>query len=384
MSSRPERWFSISLAADTSTAKVYIYDLIDPWWGVSAQDFANELNALDVPTIELHINSPGGDAWDGIAIRNAVRQHKAHVVTVVDGLAASAASFIALAGDEVVMATGSQMMIHDAAAFTFGNEQALRETADILSQLSDGVAGMYAEKAGGTTGEWRDVMRVETWYSAQEAVDAGLADRVDIAPAADDKVTNAFDLSVFTHAGRSDAPPPTYPGRARVHTPPAEPVDHHPSTQGDGNMPNIPTGGLSERLGVSAEASEETILAALDEALTERAEPKLPEGTVAISQSVLTDLQNKAVRGDEAREQQMTEQRENAINLALSEGRIKAVDAEEWRGALTDNFDRSVKILNSLAKGTVPVAENGHGGDAESEPDPNAIRTSAAYQNWSM
>ena len=206
-------WYRITAkaeAGDRSKAKVYIYDAIGGWFGVAASQFVRDLNALDVAEIELHVNSPGGSAFDGLAIMNALKQHNATVTTFVDGLAASAASLVALGGDRIVMTTGSQMMIHDASTLAYGNAKEMRTAADTLDQVSAGMADVYAKRAGGTSDEWRAVMKAETWYGAAEAVTAGLADAVDEDTPA---VNAAFDLTIFAHAGRDAAPAPTFPGR---------------------------------------------------------------------------------------------------------------------------------------------------------------------------
>lgn len=193
------------------TASLRLYDPIDSWggeWGVSAKEFAAALDAVkSAEEIRLHINSPGGEVFEGITIANQLRQNPAKVVAVVDGLAASAASFIACAADETVMAPNSQLMIHDAWGLCVGNAKDMRDHADLLDHLSANVADMYAQKAGGSVDTWRAAMLAETWYSAQEAVDAGLADSVLGADAATEGA--AFDLSVFRFQGRDNAPDPT-------------------------------------------------------------------------------------------------------------------------------------------------------------------------------
>lgn len=188
-----------------SSADVYVYDEIG-YWGTSAKDFAAQLVDLDVDLIRLHINSPGGNAWDGVAIMNALRRHRARVEVTVDGLAASAASLIAMAGDHIVMSRSATLMIHDAAGLTVGTATAMRETADILDKLSDSYADTYAKRGGGTRDEWRTRMRAETWYSAEEAVQAGLADEWD--GARDSAAVASFDLSRFRFQGRAEAPAP--------------------------------------------------------------------------------------------------------------------------------------------------------------------------------
>lgn len=203
----PSQAPSYRLEAAGRTGRIHVYGLIGGWFGdVLASSLVPEIRELDVDTIELYLNSPGGDAYDGIAIRNALRQHSARVEVHVDGIAASAASVIATAGDEVIMGPGTELMIHDAWNVVAGDAAALRAEADNLDRLSDNVAALYAEKAGGTAADWRSLMVAETWYTAEEAVEAGLADRVD--GAAQDRIHKPFDLSAFAHAGRAAAPAP--------------------------------------------------------------------------------------------------------------------------------------------------------------------------------
>lgn len=195
------------------TATLRIYDPIDSWggdWGVSAKEVAAALDQLpaDLTGIRLHINSPGGEVYEGIAIMNMLRRHKAKVTAVVDGIAASAASFIACSADETVMAPNSQLMIHDAWGICIGNAETMRETGDLLDKISNNIADVYARKAGGEVEAWRTLMLEETWYDAAEAVAAGLADQVEEKAADSEKPKASFDLSVFQYAGRDDAPPP--------------------------------------------------------------------------------------------------------------------------------------------------------------------------------
>ena len=192
-----------------------LYDPIDSYgeyWGVSAKEFAIALAALpaDTSEIRLHINSPGGEVFEAVAILNQLRQHRARVVAIVDGIAASAASFLAVGADETIMAPNSTLMIHDAWGICIGNAADMRELGDLLDKLSDNIASIYAAKAGGSLADWRGVMLAETWFTADEAVAAGLADSVD-GQDAEAKVENAFDLSQFRYAGRNEAPPPVIP-----------------------------------------------------------------------------------------------------------------------------------------------------------------------------
>lgn len=213
-------------------ATIRLYDPIDSWgeyWGVSAKEFAQVLDALpaDVTEIRLHINSPGGEVFDAIALLNALRAHDARVVAIVDGIAASAASVVAVGADELVMAPNSELMIHDAWGLCVGNAADMASMGDLLDHISNNIASIYAAKAGGTTTDWRAAMERESWFSADEAVAAGLADRVG-GSGDQSGAKNRFDLSIFTYAGRSSAPAP------QITDSPEEPPQTDPPARTDG------------------------------------------------------------------------------------------------------------------------------------------------------
>lgn len=167
-----------------SKATVRMYQDIDDFggdWGVSATEFAAEIEALPdtVDTIELRINSRGGMVFDAVTIVNVLRAHPARTVAVVEGLAASAASFIAASADETVMMPNTRMMLHAAWGVAIGNAGDMRATADLLDALTQDIAEIYAAKTGDEVSAWLDRLAEDRWYSAQEAVEAGLADRVE-------------------------------------------------------------------------------------------------------------------------------------------------------------------------------------------------------------
>ena len=174
-------WFRISNAAtdddEPTVAEVYLYDEIG-FFGTPASAFIDQIRDLDVDRIDLHLASSGGDVFDGIAIYNALRTHDAEIRTVVDSMAASIASVIAQAGDERVMVTHSQMMIHDAWGIAVGSAEDMRQYAETLEKQSDIIAGVYADRSGRTTKYYRDLMHAETWMTHDEAVTHGLADTV--------------------------------------------------------------------------------------------------------------------------------------------------------------------------------------------------------------
>lgn len=222
-----------STSTADGVATMRIYEPIDSWgglWGISALEFLEALDQVgDVEEIRLHINSPGGEVWEALAILNNLRQHDARVVAVVDGIAASAASFIACAADETLMAPNSQLMIHDAWGLCVGNAADMHSTGDVLDKVSDNIAAIYADRSGGSVEEWRATMRDEGWYLAQEAVDAGLADKI-VGEESKDDPADAFDLKGLglKYAGRAKAPVPTPPAKAA-------PADTAPAEESDGD-----------------------------------------------------------------------------------------------------------------------------------------------------
>lgn len=187
-------WYSIQNAT-ADTARIDLYDEIS-FFGITASDFIAELRGVTARTIDLHVNSPGGDVFDGMAIKNALIQHPAAVHVMVDGIAASIASVIATAGDRVEMARGALMMIHEPFAMVIGDSRDMRKMADALDKMRASIADAYVDKAGGSQDEWFARMEAETWFTADEAVAVGLADAVTKNAA----VKNVFDLSVFRNA----------------------------------------------------------------------------------------------------------------------------------------------------------------------------------------
>lgn len=172
-----------------NTADVFILGEITSWaWEEygehSAVTFKNALDELgDVDVINLHINSPGGSVFEGVAIHNMLKQHKAHVVVHVDALAASIASVIAMAGDEIRMPSNSMLMIHNAWTWASGNANDLRKAADDIERINESVVQSYLNKAGDQLD--KDTLKAlldnETWLSAEEAFNYGLATHVDSA-----------------------------------------------------------------------------------------------------------------------------------------------------------------------------------------------------------
>ena len=198
-------WFRIVKAKKGETAtKVYIYDEIG-FWGTNAKDFAAWVDEIDTEEIHLHINSPGGSVFDGLAIYNTLKNHDAKVTGIVDGMAASAASFILQAADTRQMSRSAQVMIHDAKAFAGGNAKQMRQAADLLDRVSNSIADIYALRSDVKTAEeFRSVMQAgDQWYNGNEAIDEGLVDEVTDNPEEDDvpdeakNVWNAEEIEAF-------------------------------------------------------------------------------------------------------------------------------------------------------------------------------------------
>lgn len=189
---KPE-WYKIEALAD-DTADVIIYDVIG-WPYNDSSDLVRALAAMQDKKITVRINSPGGDVFDAVSIFNALQSHKSKVTTRIEGLAASAASFLALAGKEVQAYPNTMMMIHDPWVCIAGNQYELRDTADILEKLAGQMVDIYAGNSNVGKKDVREMMKAETWLTAKEAKDKGFIDTI-----VDGKSAKAqFDLSMFAH-----------------------------------------------------------------------------------------------------------------------------------------------------------------------------------------
>jgi len=167
-------------AAADGVTEILLYDEIG-FWGVTAKQFVQQLSAISTPSITVRINSPGGDVFDGLAIYDALEAHAATIETVVEGLAASAASFIALAADKVTMAENALMMIHQAWGFAIGNKADMLDMATTLEKIDGQLAAIYAGQTGKTQAEMLALMAGAsdgTWFTADEAKTIGLVDEI--------------------------------------------------------------------------------------------------------------------------------------------------------------------------------------------------------------
>ena len=187
------------------TASIYVYDVISADWGVSALSVIDAINqAGDAKTLNIHINSPGGDVFEGRAIMSAISAFRGKTVAKIDSLCASAATSIALACDEVEMADGAAFMIHNAHGMAYGDKAALRHTADVMEKIEGSIVNDYTSKTGKSAEEIRAMMDAETWMTANEAKDFGFIDRV----TSKSDVKNTWNLSAYANAPKPDPAPP--------------------------------------------------------------------------------------------------------------------------------------------------------------------------------
>ena len=180
--------------------EILVYDVIDPWYGVSAKGFSDAIANIGTTPLTVRLNSPGGDVFEGRAIASMIRALPGPTCCVIDGLAASAASTIAVAANTLEMAVGSFLMVHQSWVLTMDNATGLRSMADLLDKIDQSIAADYAAKCGCTQAEAIAWMQAETWFTAEEALACKLCDAID--SAAEEAAEGAsemhnFNLSAF-------------------------------------------------------------------------------------------------------------------------------------------------------------------------------------------
>ena len=218
-------WYTIR--ARTSGTEVLIYDEIGAY-GVSAKGFLAELGALpDDAAIDLRLNSPGGSVFDAVAIYNALKRHAGDITVWIDGIAASAASYIAMAGNTIVMPENSFLMIHDPSGLVMGTAEDMRSTAEALDKVKGSLIQGYASKSGKGDEEIAALMAAETWLDAKDALDLGFIERI----AEPVKLAASFDVARFRNA-----PPEVVEAASE----PVEPVAAEPKTEGVEDANTLP------------------------------------------------------------------------------------------------------------------------------------------------
>ncbi len=189
-------WYRIENKNDSTVADVYIYDEIS-WLGVDPENFVKDIAEIRSETIRVHLNTPGGYVFDGVAIYNALKNHKAKIETHIDGLAASIGSVIAMAGETIYMAENAFLMIHDPFVIAIGNADDLRKTAGLLDKIKGTLVATYAKRTGNDSETIEQWMKEETWFTAKEAKENGFVDHITDEA---EEIENQYDLSVFNHA----------------------------------------------------------------------------------------------------------------------------------------------------------------------------------------
>lgn len=187
-------------------ATIYLYDVIvsdDFFGGVSALNFVKELNSIKAPVINLRINSPGGDVFGARAMETAIREHTSQIIAHIDGQAASAATYVALAADNVKISDGGFFMIHKAWSIALGNADDMLQMAALLEKVDETLINTYAKRTGKSADEIAALMTDETWFNAQEALDSGFVDEI---VSVDAQAQNNWNLSAYAHAPRLPEP----------------------------------------------------------------------------------------------------------------------------------------------------------------------------------
>jgi ATP-dependent Clp endopeptidase proteolytic subunit ClpP len=262
-----KRWYEFR--AQMKGAEILIYDEIGAF-GVPAKAFLDELRALGpVAELTVRINSPGGSVFDGVAIYNALKRHDAAITVWIDGIAASIASMIAMAGDEVVMPENAMLVLHDPSGLVAGSASDMRAMAEALDRMKAGMVTAYRDKSGRDDAEIEALMAAETWLSAQEALEFGLADRIE-QPV---RMAAHFDLSRFRNA------PPQLAASLTSSTPQEDEMSDSQKTR-----PRKPDAVEATTAGaVATEASPEQIGSAEDDRPAEAAEPASTHAAAADS-----------------------------------------------------------------------------------------------------
>lgn len=392
-----------------SSGELWLYGVVGGWWrGFDAEGVADALRGMDVDALTVRIHSPGGDAADGIAIGNLLRNHRAKVTVVVDGLAASAASVIAVAGDDIVMCPGSQMMLHDASTYAYGNAAKIREAADWIDGQSQNYAGVYAYKAGGTPDSWRTVMLANngsgTWYTAEQAVAANLATevgtRVAIGSPPVDNDDELDDDEIFARAlhdlelfEQCVHPAAAAAWSGRTPKPPTASAGGSITTQGTETAVTFTDQQLTtmrDKLGLPETADEAAILAAVEAVVDESLEERpanagvVPEGHVVVPEVRLQDLEQAAQQGVHAAKKLHDQDREAFLDANKS--KFPATSRAKW-GERFDKDPAGTRELLAAAADLVPSVELGHEIDADSPDKPTtlaSVREAEGYQNWRM
>jgi len=342
-------------------------------FGVTAGQFVQELQAVKGKTLNLYLNSPGGDVFAGIAIYNALLRHDAAVNVTVDGVAASVASVVAQAGGTRIMSKASSMMIHDAWGMAIGPADEMEKMAGELNMASDDIAGIYAERAGGTAAEWRGRMTEETWYNAESAVASGLATGVagSVPQAAYSR--RLFNLSKFNKV-------PEWVNHTDTDEPPTQPSD----TEEETNVSEINETALRAALGIDDEGDPIAAINALkavakDIATGEKgAENALRHELAEVRQAHLAATSDLTQELLTVRDRARQKEAAYAVDGAIQQGRVTPKDRDIALNLALNDADAFKKFASTLR---VDLNERGAAVDAAMaaiEPTQDEVKIAAS------
>jgi ATP-dependent Clp endopeptidase proteolytic subunit ClpP len=318
----PKPWFEFrNLANASEPAEILIYEQIgqDHWSGegIGAKDFVEQLKAIPANRkITLRINSPGGNVWDGLAIYNQLKARREFVTAVIDGIAASVASWLPLAAKEVQMPKSALFMIHDPWSLAIGTADEMRKAADSLDKHKAAIVDIYREKTGKPRAEIERKMTEETWFTGDEAKEFGLADTLLDTP----NIQNSFDLSRFRRV----------PESLRNHQNSAVPSKQAGKQENTMNRKEIIA--LLNKHGVTVDdkLTDEQVKNLLEETLA--AKNKQPESKPQPSpeNATLEALQNELKSVREERERERKNRIASVVDVCITENRIPANDREKY------------------------------------------------------
>jgi len=344
-------WYQIKAKANNpKSAEVSIHDEIG-LWGISASAFMRDMRALgELDEIHLSIHSPGGDVLDGWAIYNSLKNSKARITARVEGLAASMASVILMAADEVEIPENAYVMIHNPWGFAVGDAEEMRETADLLDKLGNGLVSAYTSRTGNDEKAIRAWMDAETWMDGKEAVERGFADKLldGVAMSARAFDTRKFRMTPTSIQSSSETTPPVAPGDETPPPAPVEPVapvEAEVVTPVEPPAPEVPVTGpqaksliqrMTAFLGGQTDESLKAALSAKDgELIAARSE-------VDALKAKVTELEIKAKAFDDAQAEitRLEAEKQTAQQIAAKEIAATGFNPEKEEGLPSAENDK--------------------------------------------
>jgi ATP-dependent protease ClpP protease subunit len=402
-------WFKFATAkaadkAAPAKATLHVYDVIGAdvfFGGVDVNEAVALIDGLDENAeLDVRINSPGGAAWDGLTLANAIMRHPGKTTSHVDGLAASAASLVALAADDVVISAYGQMMLHNARGGLYGTAEELKAASETLGKLNGSMAAFYADRSssGDDAKVWARAMSKESWYNAEEALEAGLATAIDesgkreeVEAAASASIARAS--AMFRYPGRQAAPGPL----ARV--------ENGPSGPDQEEAPVATSKAVLDALGLPEGASDEDVIAKIAEGgkpddkpadtdkadkvdegeISELAKAAAKHGLTVIDPGTLAEMQRNSSLGASAHAAMETQRITGAVDAAISLGKITAARKDHFVALMrADEVGTTQLLANIPAETAVPMTELGHSLEPQAHANAGNVAEDPKYKAWSV